>query len=185
MNPLDIINNRNALILLVTPAELKTLCGIAANVQSSNLIPSINLTQDMRIKEILGETLYDNLMIEWSLALQNAANLPIAPINYLALYNKVKPVLIWFSYCYFIPTNGFKVEEKGVMLNDSDFSSNAGVEGIRMMESRARKVGEFYAEELQKYLKENFQDNIDYNEEGKKNDSKFFSGIFFSRTNNC
>jgi len=188
MNPLQTIQDRQNIDVLIPTQDILTYCGISANIQETNLIPSILIATDTYIKPTLGETLYDNLMAEYILALKNPNNLPdgtLAPfIDYKTLYKKVRPALAWWSYTDFIPANGIKVEEKGVMLNDSDYGTNAGIDGLRLIETRARKNAENYTEVLHCYLKETFKTNTDFQEETKP-EGKHFSGIFFPQTKGC
>ena len=189
MNPLQTIQDRLNIPILINTQDILTLCGISANVQETNLIPSILIATDTYIKPTLGKTLYDSLMVEWIAALKNPNNLPdgtLAPfIDYKTLYiDYVRPSLAWWAYTDFIPVNGLKVEEKGVMLNDSDYGTNAGVEGINKIETRARKNAENYTERLHCYLKETFKDNVDFNKQTEP-EGKFFSGIFFPQSKSC
>ena len=188
MNP--VINRRNDLTLLVTPEDVKTFTNIGQNVNDLNIIPIIFLAQELYIKTVLGEPLYLRLLTEWNAANRVPANLPDGTLgpdttNYKELYQEFYQALIWWSYTHFIFVNGVKVEEKGVMLNQSDYAENGGLELIRQTENRVRSIAQNYQDAFICYVKETFKDNTEVKENSKSNGTTF-SGIYFpNKVKNC
>lgn len=183
----------NDLFRFISPDEMKIYCGIAPNVRNEQLTPQIQLAQDLKLKIALGETLYNDLKEEFILANNNPNNLADGTtnadgVNYKALYFKCFPALVWWSAYYSVNVVAIKIEEKGIMLNDSDYADNAEFDGLKLKEDRIRKVAEEYTEQLYCYLKENFNDDPEFKEESK-DEGRRFSGIFFpikvKKCNNC
>lgn len=190
INPLNIINLRNDIVTLITPTNIKTYCGVAANIQDSNFIPSIIIATDLKIKPNLGVTLFNKLMVEFIAVNANPANLPISGstdgVNYFELYEQIFKPLIWWAYTDSIAPIAIKVEEKGVQFPNSDYSENAGIAAMREIENRTRKNAEYYTEQLLCYIKNTFKDDADVVDEAQ-DEGSFFSGIFFPKdfTKSC
>jgi hypothetical protein len=194
-NPLETIQDRQDLFRFIQPQDIKTLCNMGSNVVDEELIPNIVLSQDTKIQTVLGKTLYNELVAEFIAANYNPALLPDGTtlpnqINYQELYQEIYKPLVWWSYYNSLAPIAIKIEEKGVQLNDSDYSDNAGIIGLKEVEARARKYAEHYQELLFCYINETFKDRTlptyrtelvkESREEGKR-----FSGIYFPHQRGC
>jgi hypothetical protein len=173
--------------VFVTPEDVKTYCNVGANVNSVNMLPIIKLAQDLYIKKVMGKTLYDKFLVEWDLANRVADNLRDATqtsdiIDYKELYKQFFLPLVWWSYTHFIYSNGIKVEEKGVMLNNSAYAENGGLELVRAVEDRTRAIAQNYQDEFVCYVKDTFKDEINIKDETSSNGTSN-PGIFFPSAN--
>lgn len=192
MNPINTIQSREAFHTLVTVQDIKTYIPIAANIVNASLIPHIITATDTVLRPILGSTLYSRLLDEWTLANFNPNDLRDGTqtpdmIDYKELYKQLFFPLIWNSALQALPFLAVKISEKGIMLNDSDYSDNAGIVGLNEMKFTVRKTAENYTEQLICYVKDTFKSEDFANE--SKAEGGFFSGIHFpikpSKCKNC
>lgn len=173
----------NDLFRFISPDEVKVYCGFAPNVRNEQITAQIQLAQSLKLEIALGTTLYNELKDEFILANGNPNNLrdnTMTPngVDYKALYFKCFPVLIWWTAFYSLNVVAMKIEEKGVMWNDSDYADNASLDGMRFKEDRIRKTAEEYTEQLYCYLNANFKEDEEFKEESK-DEGRRFSGIYF------
>lgn len=171
------------LFRFISPDEIKVYCGVAKNVRDEQITPQIQLAQTLKLEIALGSTLYQELKDEFVLANGNPNNLRDATqtpngVDYKALYFKCFPVLVWWTAFYSVNVIAMKIEEKGIMYNDSDYAENGQFDAMKFKEDRIRKVAEEYTETLYCYLKDNFKDDKEFKEESK-DEGRRFSGIYF------
>lgn len=182
------------LFRFINPDEVKVYCGVGGNVREEAILPCIQTAQDLKIKKALGETLYNKLVVEFTTASFNPNNLADGTlnadgINYKELYFQMFKPLIWWTAYYSMNNIGVKVEEKGIMLNTSDYAENAEYNGLKLKEDRTRKTAEEYTEELYCYINDTFKDDEDFENESV-DAGRRFSGIYFPnksarKCNNC
>lgn len=171
------------LFRFISPDEIKVYCGFSPNVRNETITAQIQLAQNLKLQVILGKTLYEELKAEFILANGNP-NLIVDGttnangVDYKTLYFTCFPVLVWYTAWYSVSVIGVKLEEKGIMLNDSDYADNAAFNGLKLKEDRIRKTAEEYTEQLYCYLKETFKDDVEFNAESK-NEGRRFSGVYF------
>lgn len=187
MNPTQIITNRQDLLLLITPTDVKTYCNIEANIQDTKIIPCIELSQDMKIEEVLGATLYGKLIDEWITAGKIPSNLPDSTtsadgIDYRELYAQLYKALVFWSGAEVIGAVGIKVSEQGVMWNKTEYSDNGEIELLRDAEHRAKKQAEFYQTKFICYVKETFANDQDVQDE-QQIEGGFDCGLYFPTSN--
>lgn len=187
-NPTATINSRYTFDTLITTKDVKQYCNLNANVQDALIIPSIITATDTKIIPVISKQLYQELINELILVNMNPNNLPDGTtlpnnFNYKELYQEILKPLVWWSYSLLIPNIGIKVDEKGIMLNDSDFSENGGLNLIREAETRARKTAEYYTEQLNCYVKEVTKKREDSQalESDQSLVSGFFNGLYFPK----
>jgi hypothetical protein len=95
----NIMNDRSEILTLITPNDVKTLTPIYANVEESQLKPAIYSAEQLYIKGALGETLYKELLEQFTLTQGNPNLLPDGSTlpnntNYKQLYQELKLALI-------------------------------------------------------------------------------------------
>ena len=88
---LDVVNKRREQFIFVTPEQVKVATGLAANINDDNLIVPIITASNLRIKPILGTTLFNNLKAHYIASNYNPNALPDGStlpdnINYKELY---------------------------------------------------------------------------------------------------
>lgn len=153
MSSQTIIDNRKNLILLVTEDDVKTFTPLSPNKVQQSISQYILLAQETILKDILGKTIYDTLIAEWIIAGFDPLLLPIIDgINYSTLYDELYKMMIWNSYKIALPYIAIKVEETGIMLNDTDWSENAGMVGLNRLVSEGQYVSRNYTQAFIDYF---------------------------------
>lgn len=186
-NPVQIITNREDFRPLVTPTDVKTYCPMSANIHDVELIPSIMRAEELVIAEVLSIPLYNKLRDEWVLANYNPANIrdnTQSPdgVNYKELYQQVLKPLVWHSFARFVPEIAIKVTEKGIMLNNSDYSENGALPLLKELEHRYRTEAGTYTERLLSYVKETFRDDTTIK---PKDEGGYHSPFYFQIKDRC
>lgn len=185
--PTNIISNRQSFRPLVTPSDIKTYCPISSNINDNEIIPSILRAEELVIAEVLSMPLYSKLLDEWALANYNPDDIrdnTQSPdgVNYKELYQQLYKPLIWHSFTYFIPENAIKITEKGIMLNNADYSENGALPVMKELEHRYRSQAGVYTERLIAYVKDTFKDdkNVTPKEQGG-----YHSPFYFKHKSRC
>lgn len=173
----------NDLFRFISPDEVKVYCGVSNNVRNEVITPQIQLAQNLKLKIALGDTLYEKLKAEFITANYNPNNLPdsltsLDGVDYKQLYQECFPSLVWWTAYYSMNVIAIKIEEKGIMANNSDYAENTEFDGLKLKEDRVRKVAEEYTEQLYCYLNENFKDDKDFTDESE-DEGRRFSGMYF------
>lgn len=182
---MNILVQQTDLFRFISPDELSVYCGVSANVREEHIIPNIILAQDLFLKKLLGNTLYNDLKDEFINANYIPNNLPDGTtttnaINYKQLYAECFPALVWWTAYYSIKNLSIKITETGLMFNDTDYSENGKMEVLNLSEDRCRKIAEEYTVVLKTYLDNTFKTNGQYEEE-KTEIGERFSGMYFKR----
>lgn len=164
MATLDIINERLAIVTLVSEDEVKINTPIEANKAQSTIIPHICVSQDLHICKNLGQTLYDRLLAEWVANNKVADDLPdgtsggTPPIvsgdttDYKTLYKKVFKPLIWWSFTLALSSMAIKASEAGLLLRSTENAESAGLDGLRKLVAENEAIARAYTEELALYV---------------------------------
>lgn len=182
-NALTVVQRRAVIFKLITPSDVKVYTGMAANINDDNLQIPIQTAQTLKIKKILGETLYGKLRAAYITAGYDRDNLPTAltttdGIDYQSLYDQIVLPLAWWAYIESIIGLSVKVDEKGVMYNGSDYSENAQKEGYFMVVNRQTKIAEAYTDTLIDYICETFKNDADVSQESIPAGKSGFMTVF-------
>lgn len=161
-----ISNRRNDILTLITVEDLITYTQIHANTEQSQFKPFILLAQERYVKPLLGDILYNELLVEF-IAVQGNPNLlpdgstlPNAT-NYRQLYKECFNVLVWAAYLESIIVLGLNVTEKGITIQTNDYSDNIQLTGIKEMEVRANRHLSHFSKQLQCYIDTTFLNTRD------------------------
>lgn len=161
---MDIKDEREALITLISPTDLFITTQIYSNTEKTQFKPIILLAQETYVQVSLGQELYDSLMIEWVNSGQNPRQLPDGTTNangvdYKTLYQKIKPYLIWQSYTQSITSIAIKIGEKGVYQISNNDAENVDIKTLTMLEMRGATNAKRYGDILDQYIKDKFKNN--------------------------
>lgn len=154
---LDVVIKRREQFIFVTPEQVKVATGLAANINDDNLIVPIITATNLRIKPILGTTLFNNLKAHYIASNYNPSALPDGStlpdnINYKELYFEMYDALCWWSYIESLINIAIKIEEKGIMYNTSENSINGELDGYEKVSSRQTKIAEAYTDAFVAYV---------------------------------
>ena len=189
VNATNVVQQRQGLFKLVTPQTVKVLTGLNANIQEDTLEIPIQTAQAFRIGGTLGKTLYDKLCAQWVTAAYDRNNLPTAApdgVNYQELYDQVVLPLCWWAYVESLVVLAVSIDNKGVMLNTSEYQENAGKDGYYLLINRQQKTAEAYIDRLAEYVCKTFKNDNDVSQEASKNGgTRFTFGFQSGDSCNC
>jgi len=178
-----LIQKRAGLFKLVEPSDVKLYTGLSNSITEDSLISPIITAQELNIQEVLGDTLYNSLKTHYIAANYNPNNLPDGStlpdnINYKELYAKLFPALCWWAFVYSLLTISLKVDAKGIMYNNSDYSDNSELAGYNQLNNKTTKIAESYSNILIEYMKNTFKNNKDVTLESLPVGRKRFATIY-------
>ena len=179
---LDTVTLRSEQFTFVTPQQVKIATGLAPNINDDNLVVPIITAMNLRLKPILGTTLYNSLKQHYIDANYNANALPDGStlpdnINYKELYSELYNMLCWWSFVQALLGIAIKVDEKGIMFNSSDFATNSELVGYNKVSDNNQKIAEMYTDQLVCYVREAITDKqlkAGENESGTTQFATFF-----------
>jgi len=179
---LDVVNKRREQFIFVTPEQVKVATGLAANINDDNLIVPIITASNLRIKPILGTTLFNNLKAHYIASNYNPNALPDGStlpdnINYKELYFEMYDALCWWSYIESLINIAIKIEEKGIMYNTSENSINGELDGYEKVSSRQTKIAEAYTDLFVTYVTDTIK-SVDLKKEQIESSTTNFTTYF-------
>lgn len=133
---------------LITTTELKTDGFINANMENEYLYSAIDEAQDVFLREIIGDTLYNALqgMVEEETL---TGDYQVLLNDYVKIYLKYKVLSL---LC--VPLT-FKLRNAGVVSQYSNEINTTSVTDTKYIESFYAQKADFYANRLTKYLTKN------------------------------
>lgn len=155
---LDTVILRSEQFTFVTPQQVKIVTGLAPNINDDNLVVPIVTAMNLRLKPILGVTLYNSLKQHYIDANYDANLLPDGStlpdnINYKELYSELYYMLCWWSFVQALLGIAIKIDEKGIMFNSSDFAVNSELVGYNKVSDSNQKIAEMYTDQLVCYVR--------------------------------
>ena len=169
-----------AITLLVTPKEVKAQSQLSGQIDSEKLEIPIRITQDLKIRTILGAALYTRIN---DLFVAGTRSITLEPYKTL-FYDHIKTTLILYVAAKYTLQTPLEVSNGG----SSTYSPNNGSAAARAdIVSQAKNIendAETYAGLMVKYLKANDSIFPEYTEiiegEAKADDDVYFSGMEMS-----
>jgi len=135
--------------LLVLPSVVKERMTLHTNVDDKLIFPEIKAAQDMRIRPLLGSTLYDKILTD-------ITNDTLSG-NYLALMdNFIVDAICNYVMADLSGTINFQIWNKGVSTKTTDNSTNPQTGDLYALESKYKTRAEHYANACRLYLQENY-----------------------------
>ena len=160
---LDTVILRSEQFTFVTPQQVKIVTGLAPNINDDNLVVPIVTAMNLRLKPILGTTLYNSLKQHYIDVNYDANNLPDGStlpdnINYKELYSELYHMLCWWSFVQALLGIAIKIDEKGIMFNSSEHAVNSELVGYNKVSDSNQKIAEMYTDQLVCYVREAITD---------------------------
>lgn len=185
-NPIQQLVNRNDERFFINAQDIKKWCPVSANIPDSEFFPAIALVHDIYIKPVLN-TRYDAMWSEWELANYNPDDIrdnTQSPdgVNYKELYQQLYKAAVWYSFVKALTALQLKVEAKGIVSENADFSSNEGYVGLNRLIQEYTPIATQYQDQFVCYLRDTFPPTEKYPDEGNRFPAQFY---FRHRTNTC
>lgn len=144
------------------------------NIDTSLIDSTIMVSQNVDIQQILGERLYQRLMLDVSTK--------IIGEDYLKLITDyIKPCMaVWVHY-RILPHINYRLTNKAISEKNSDNSNPTSLETVKWLRQEVKNDAEFYSKRLTDHLKNNKEAYPEYNnntDSELKPNSRYFSGIY-------
>jgi hypothetical protein len=131
---------------IITVEDIATYRDVAANIPAKRYTPFINESQELNLRNLLGDELYDKVVDD------------ISPLNYPLLDPLIIPCLCYWTYARFVKNNRVTVTSNGVVSKNVDGSVQSNDGAVAMLITDANEAAANYANRLIKYLNENSKD---------------------------
>lgn len=164
--------------LLISLDYLRDNTSISSEVDSNVLIPHIQTAQNLRIEQLLGTALYDEVIaaVDAGTVSGNIKTL---------LDNYIQPCLKEWAFYQALPFIKYSISNVGVTTRDSENDSEASLEELQFLRGAVRDTAEYMSQKVINYLKANVDLYSSYQNPGSEiddirpNSSVYFSGIAF------
>lgn len=136
-------------ILLISDTMIKERTAIHGNIDPKLIYPDIKVAQDMYIHPILGTALYNKLLTD-------ITNTGTTTGNYKILVDRyIVDALIYFTLSELPTTISYQFWNKGIVRKQGDNTELPSMSELIDLSNKYKQRGEFYANRLQLYLKQN------------------------------
>ena len=158
---------------------LKRFTDIEDNVDDDKLVPFIYEAQDIHIQGALGSTFYDRLK-------QGVIDNDLNADETKLLTDFIQPCVNWWALYYIIPHLNFKLTNKAVSSESSEYSVSADLAQTRFLRDDVKNFAEFRLRRLNKYMCDFNELFPEYNNPGNdenmhKNTNDYNTGIYMPR----
>ena len=130
-------------INMMSIEDIKNLTAISDNVSPALLQPFIKNAEMMYIKPVLGDALYNNIILSLSTGGTFYENL---------LQGYVFYALAYYTFYNYLPFSAYKIQKKGVVKQHSDDSENVDTEELSLLIKRVESMAVSYTNMLRDYL---------------------------------
>lgn len=131
--------------IFISEDYLKENTIINGNVDVKYLLPNLKMIEDVYIHPILGSDLYDQLKGQVTSANVSAVNVEL-------IEEYIQPAMIYYLLSEIPYDMVFKWENKSIVKKNSEFSNPIELNEIEKIAQQKRKIADFYAERLTRYL---------------------------------
>lgn len=134
-------------VLFTSEQYIKTYTPVGDLVSWDELKPTVELTQDSFMQDILGTNFYNHLQTAYANQTLNT--------NEIALMNRIKPAQAYRVAEQALPFINYQIKNKGVMTQSGDYADSTDLTGIKYLRNELANRAEFYTKRLSVYLCEN------------------------------
>lgn len=132
-------------VAFIDRSKFLALTSIGGNVDNDKINPLILSTQDIKIQDILGTSLYDKIK---ALITANAVNDP-GNENYKALLDDhIQPTLAHYTAAELIELSAYEVNNTGVIRRQSENSIVPEATEVIRLAQKSKTKGDYYAERM-------------------------------------
>jgi len=169
-------------VKFISVKYLKENTTIEDNVDDNKLTPFIYKSQDIHIQQALGSAFYTHLK-------DAIINNSLTSDEEILLRDYIQPCLSEFVLYEAMPFLNFKMTNKAVSQENSEFSTSSTLDDIKYLRQSVRDLAEFYLERLIKHLCDYtslfpIYQNPGAKENLEKNNKSYFNGMYIPRKGN-
>lgn len=167
------------IVKFVSPNYIKENTPMQQNIDDDIIVPYIVAAQDVYIQQALGSKFYQHLKDAIV-----ANNLTADEDNLIRDY--IAPVITQFTFYELIPHINYKMTNKAVSQQSSEFSTPSTLDEVKFLRQSVRDLAEFYLKRLNRYLCDYGQLFPLYiapgsNENLTRNKKSYFTGVYIPR----
>jgi hypothetical protein len=170
----------NDRVKFISTTFLKEYSPLSKNIDDDLLIPFIYRSQDINLQTILGSDFFDRLK-------EGVINNDLNSDEENLIRNYIQNMVAEWTIYYSLPTLNFKLTNKSVTQDRSEFGDPSGLDEIKYLRQNVRDMAEFYSKRLVKYLVDygtqlfpeyrqtNSKENLN------RNSKSYFNGIYIPK----
>lgn len=155
---------------------------VESNTDWDKIQPYVLQSQDLYLQQSIGETGYNALK-------EGVKNNTLTPDEQTFMRNYVQPLVTQYAFWLCLPFINFKVTNKALSKESSEYSQPADLEEMKYLRSSVKDAAEFYQRRMVKWLLDHpgvftWYDNPDALDNLPKTPQSYFSGIYLPYGNN-
>lgn len=170
----------NDRVKFISVNYLKEYSPLAKNIDDDLLVPFIYRSQDINLQTILGSDFFERLK-------EGVINNNLNQDEEDLIRNYIQNMVAEWTIYYCLPTLNFKMTNKSVTQDRSEFGDPSGLDDIKYLRQNVRDMSEFYSKRLVKFLvdygNELFPEYRQTNskENLNRNSKSYFNGIYIPK----
>lgn len=134
------------MVLLIKQSDLSKSTPLGGNIDEAKYIPAVKSAQLTSIKPILGNELYNKLVLDFSTDSLTG--------DYKILYDEyVKPMLVHLGASYYLTTGAYQIDNRGITKHQTDNATPINKEEVDYIVKQQEKMYEFYKREFYRNIK--------------------------------
>ena len=166
-------------VKFISTQLLKENTTIQDNVDDDILVPYIYMAQDINLQQVLGSSFYDRLK-------EGVVNNDLNADETKLIKDFIQPMIIQWSLYRILPHLMFKLTNKSVSKESSEWSQNSELNEMKYLRDDIRNDAEFLTKRLQEYLCDYYElfdkyKNPDDNENLRKSSTAYFNGVYIPK----
>lgn len=138
-------------VLLTNENLIKSVTNIFDNVNGNYLLPSIKISQDLDLEDVIGTCLLETLQ---KMVYENTFK-----DSYKVLLDEyIQPFLTYSSIVRLIPTVAYKITNAGIVKTDDEKMSSLSPNDVDKVTAQYQKIADAYRSKLGRFLIANKND---------------------------
>ena len=137
------------MIYYITEDDVRTKLAVDYSLLSGNILPSITQSQEINVRDLTGDKLYNAInekIIDGSITGSTNTNYKKLLDEYLV------PVTLYYTGVYLLTNNLAKLQNRGIQIQNSEFSSSADLAVYRQLKNEFSELAEYYTTRAKDWL---------------------------------
>lgn len=134
-----------AITLLVSEAYMRDNLPISRNLDTKDITPNIQSSQELYLQDILGQNFYQYIMDTFSAQTLNSNEV-------ILVQDYIKPAVAYRALEMALPFLQYNIKNKGAMRQTTEFGDSADFTQLRFVINEVGNRAQFYEKRLVKYL---------------------------------
>lgn len=137
------------MIYWITEDEVRTNLPVDYSLLSGNILPAVQQGQQINARDLTGDLLYN--AINEKITDGSITGSTNSDYKYL-LDEYLVPVVLYWSSVYILINNLAKIQNRGLQVENSEFSSGGDLAVYRELKSEFRELADYYTERAKDWL---------------------------------